>query len=366
MKVRLKGTPEQLEVIRNLGSRDRATSAQATEMFAGFVGGVAKELIKQASLAQLVYEDLPYTDEEYPTIPLDLWQAEGEDYVEVWSQTMAGGVPTSEVRGFSEIPVSTYNLTSAVNCQKKYLRKGLQGIMVVAKMIERMSQEMLVKQEHNAWATVTKALAEARTNSADHIITSNTESVFILDDLSALITLGQRINQSFAGGTPLNGSTGLTHIFVSPEILGQIRGFVYNPLNKVGDQDNGPVALPDAARQAIYNSAGANELFGISIVTMNELGTSRKYNTLFDTFAGSDTIAHGGTTFTGGDDEIIIGYDANRGGGYRPVLTDEGGGNVAVLPDDQYVAREDKVGYYSMVEEGRIWTDSRSLLGIVV
>lgn len=366
MKVRLKGTPEQLEVIRNLGSRDKATSAQATEMFAGFVGGVAKELIKQASLAQLVYEDLPYTDEEYPTIPLDLWQDEGEDYVEVWSQTMAGGVPSSEVRGFQEIPVSTYNLTSAVNCQKKYLRKGLQGIMVVAKMIERMSQEMLIKQERNAWSVATKALAEATTGGADHIITSNTQNVFVLDDLSRLITLGQRINESFANGTPLNGSNGLTHIFTSPEIMAQIRGFVYNPLNAVGNTSTGPVALPDQARQNIYNGAGTNSLFGISIVPMHELGTSRKYNALFDTFAGSATIAHSTTTFTSADDEIVIGYDANRGGGYRPVLTDEGGGNIAVLPDDQYVAREDKVGYYSMVDEGRIWTDARSLLGLVV
>jgi hypothetical protein len=314
----------------------------------------------------LVYEDLPYTDEEYPTIPLDLWQSEDEDYVEVWSQTMAGGVPSSEVRGFQEIPVSTYNLTSAVNCQKKYLRKGLQGIMVVAKMIERMSQEMLVKQERNGWSVVMKALAEASTNSADHIITSNTESVFVLDDLSNLITLGQRINQSFAGGTPMNGSTGLTHLFVSPEIEAQIRGFVYNPMNTTGNTSTGPVALPDQARQNIYSGAGTKELFGKIIVCMNELGTSRKYNTLFDTFAGSDAIAHSSSTFTDADDEIVVGYDANRAGGYRPVLTDEGGGNVAVLPDDQYVAREDKVGYYSMVEEGRIWTDSRSLLGIVV
>lgn len=366
MKIRLEGTEQQKQILRDLGSRDEQVSSRASRAIAGFIGDVAKEYIRQASLAQLVYEDLPYSDEEYPTIPLDLWQSEGEDYIEVWSQTMAGGIPSSEVRGFEEIPVITYNLSSAANAQKKYLRRGLQGMMVVAKMIERMTQEVLVKQERNAWAVLLKALAEATTNGADHIITSGTESVFTLNDLSSLITLGQRVNDSFASGTPANGSTGPTHIFVSPELLGQIRGFVYNPMNSTGNQSTGPIALPDAVRENIYNNAGAAELFGISIVTMNELGTARKYNTLFDTFAGSNTIAHGGTTFTGADDEIVIGYDANRAGGYRPVLTDENGGNVTVRPDNQYFEREDKVGYYLMQDEGRVWTDARSLFGIVV
>jgi hypothetical protein len=366
MKIRLEGTEKQLQVIRNLGSRDEQVSQAAARSMAGFISNVAQEYIRQASLAQLVYEDLPYSDEEYPTIPLDLWHDEGEDQIEVWSQTMAGGLPSSEVRGFQEIPVMTYNLSSAANCQKSYLRRGLQGLMVTAKMIERMTQIILTKEEKNAWAVVTKALAEARTNGADHIITSGTESVFTLSDISSLITLGQRVNDSFAGGTPENGSTGPTHIFVSPEILGQIRGFVYNPMNSVGNQSTGPVALPEQLRTGIYSAAGAVDLFGIKVVTMNELGTARKYNTLFDGFAGSDTIAHGGTTFTGADDEIVIGYDANRGGGYRPILTETGGGTLSVRPDNQYFEREDKIGYYAMRDEGRVWVDARSLFGIVV
>ena len=366
MKIRLEGTEKQLQIIRNLGSRDEQVSKAAARSLAGFISNVAQEYIRQASLAQLLFEDLPYSDEEYPTIPLDLWHSEGEDQIEVWSQTMAGGLPSSEVRGFQEIPVITYNLSSAADCQKSYLRRGLQGLMVVAKMIERMTQTVLVKQEKNAWAVVTKALAEARTNGADHIITSGTESVFGMSDISALITLGQRVNSSFANGTPANGSTGPTHIFASPEIQQQIRGFVFNPANSTGNQSTGPVALPEQLRQGIYNAAGAVDLFGIKVVTMNELGTTRKYNTLFDGFAGSATIAHGGTTFTGADDEIVIGYDANRGGGYRPILTETGGGNLIVRPDNQYFERTDKVGYYTSQDEGRVWVDGRSLFGIVV
>ena len=73
---------------------------------------------------------------------------------------MAGGLPTStDVAAIQELKIGTYRLDSAVSFMKRYARRA--RLDVVSKGIERMAQEVLVKQERNAWAVVLRALAEA-------------------------------------------------------------------------------------------------------------------------------------------------------------------------------------------------------------
>ncbi|NBW29356.1 hypothetical protein EBR37_03170, partial [bacterium] len=163
MKLKLKNTPEQVELIKAMGSRDANVAREASQAFAAFIGPVVSKVLMQAGTASAVYSDLPYDEDDNPSIPLDLWVGEGEGYTTVWSQNVAGGLPTSNVEGFSELKVATYRLDSAVSMLKRYVRRG--RLDVVSKAVERMTNEVLVKQERNAWAVVLRALAEARSSS---------------------------------------------------------------------------------------------------------------------------------------------------------------------------------------------------------
>ena len=78
-------------------------------------------------------------------------------HVTVWSQSMAGGLPTSLTEGVKELKISTYRLDAAVSLLKKYARRS--RLDVVSKALERMSQEILLKQERNAWAVILKSLS---------------------------------------------------------------------------------------------------------------------------------------------------------------------------------------------------------------
>ncbi|NBW58276.1 hypothetical protein EBR43_10960, partial [bacterium] len=226
MKLKLKNTPEQVELIKAMGSRDANVAREATQAFAAFIGPVVSKVLMQAGTASAVYSDLPFDEDDNPSIPLDLFAGEGEGYTTVWSQTVGGGLPTSEVSGFSELKVATYRLDSAVSFLKRYARRG--RLDVVSKAVERMTNEVLVKQERNAWAVVMKALAEARSNGQNHI-ENISGGALTLGALNSLITLVKRINTSYAGGTTAD-SYGLTDLFVSPEIKGDIRAFAYNPV----------------------------------------------------------------------------------------------------------------------------------------
>ena len=386
MKLKLKETPEQVELIKALGSKNPSEQAQAAEAFAAFIAPVAQKVLAQAGTASMIYHDSVYDEDDSPSIPLDLYYDAGVDYVSVWSQGMAGGLPTSHVSGLQEMKIATYRLDSAVSFLKKYARRG--RLDVISKGVERMAQEILVKQERNAWAVVLKALAEASSSgvtaagtgisslkAGSHVIPAGTESTFQLADLNKLLTINKRINESFAAGTPDNAySNGITDLYVSPELKEQVRAFAYQPMNTrhgiVTSSGASSVALPDSVRSEIYNNAGTSEIFGVNIVELNELGVGKKYSTLFDTFDSGNVApdgSGGAHAWSAAADELAVGIDNSKGAFIRALAQNaDSGSSFTAQPDDQYAQRQEKIGFYGALEEGRVCIDARAVVGLAV
>jgi len=378
MKLKLKNTPEQIELIKAIGSRNPAVSREASESFAAFLGPVIQKVLMSAGTASQVYTDAEYDEDDSPSYPLDLYYGQADNHVSVWSQNVAGGLPTSQIEGMQELKISTYRLDSAVSFNKQYARKA--RLDVLSSAIERMANEVLIKQERNAWAVILKALAEARTtpkggSAFKHVISSGAVGEFVLNDLNRLMTRSKRLNESYSGNTAVAPySNGITHLYISPEMKEKIRAFAFNPLRTHENATvNNSQAVPDSVREQIFRSAGSEELFGVKLVELIELGISKKYNTLFGTFTASAITAGGqgetpNTAFAHDADEILVGIDQSRGAFIRPVARQaESGGTFTSLPDDQFaVNRVDKVGFYGFLEEGRVCIDSRAVAGIAV
>ena len=368
MKIQFEKNPEQVELIKALASDNKSTALEAQEAFAAFISQVVQHVLLQTGTATSIYRDIEFDEDDSPSIPLDLYYGAQEGTISVWSQTVGGGLPTNFVQGTQEMKISTYRLDSAISMEKRYVRRA--RLDVVAAGLERMANELLVKQERNAWAVVLKALAEAQTQSQKHVIRAGTAGTYQLDDMNKLWTLVRRLNAAYTGGTPSAlQSRGLTDLFVSPEIKEQIRAFAYNPMNTrsgaVATSGATSLALPDSIREEIYRGAGTSEIFGVTIHELLELGVARKYNDLFSAFAGS--TSYGGSSFNGATSQIIVGVDSTRNALLRPVsIQSESRGQVKVLPDDQFLARSQKVGFYSYVEEGRVVTDARAVCGLIV
>ena len=229
MKLKLKNTPEQVELIKAMGSKNPEVSRPATEAFAAFIGPVVQQVLQQANTAAYLYTDVEYDEDDNPRYPLDLfYEQNGKDnYITIWSQQMAGGLPSSQIAGNAELKISTYKLDSAVSFLKKYARKS--RLDVVSKAIERMANEVLVKQDRNAWAVALKGLA----------------------DLNSLMTKMKRINASYADGTPQAAySKGLTDLFCSAEVVEDIRAISYNPFSTTAEQ------VGDGVKDEMYRTAG--------------------------------------------------------------------------------------------------------------
>ena len=370
MKITLKNTPEQVELIKAMASRNRDVAYEAQTALAEFIGPVLAEVINNAPALSNLFTTLQYNADDNPSIPLDLYfDVTDEDYVQVYSQNRAGGLATSEVLPTaSELKIATYSLDSAVSFDRRYAAKSRMD--VVAKTMTRVAQEILLKQNTISANVVLKALADATTAGKDHVIDSQASDRFVLADLNAMLTRSKRIVTSFVGGTPdARQGRGITDIIVSPEIVEELRAIAYNPINTNsapnGSASDDSVRTADAIAEQAYNAAGAPEFYGINVIELNEMGVGGKFNQVFATHAaGGSTTAQ---TFNGHTDEVVVGIDRTRESLIRPVAVDsENGGEFNLIADDQYSIRQNKIGYFGSLEEGRIVLDNRALVGCLV
>jgi hypothetical protein len=278
----------------------------------------------------------------------------------------------------NELKFSTYTLDSAFAFDKKYVRKS--RLDVVSKTFTRMAQEILLKQEKTAFNVLAAALVRGNTkigagSSAfgNHIIGSTTENQFTLDDFNRLITRCKRISASFSGGTPVGGAkVGVTDMMVSPEMIQELRAMAYQPINtRQAPSGVSSIAGTEEFRNQLYSAAGLPSFYGINMIEILELGVGQRFNKIFDAVvtANGATVIGGGNsgTFVQADDEILIGIDRSRESLVRPVVLDEdSSAEFSIMVDDQFTVRQNKVGYYGKLEEGRVCLDDRALVGIVV
>ena len=387
MKIVLKRTDEQVELIKALASKNREVAFDAQVALAEFIVPVLAEVINNAPTISNLFTSLQFNAEDNPSIPLDLYyDIFDEDYIKVYSQSVAGGLPQNVVQPLaSELKIATYRLDSAVAFDKKYAAKS--RLDVVSKSFTRIAQEVMLKQERTSANLLMTALANASTGNdataANNLHTFRAAAVgrFVLNDLNKLFTKIKRINASFVGGTPSGARRGLTDLIVSPEIIEEIRGMAYNPINTKASiagtastsnsAGNAPITATDEIRNQLFNQAGLPEFFGVSIMEINELGRGQRFNTIFDNVAGATSFTNAaggnGAAFDGAADEIIIGIDRGRESLIRAVATDsDTGSEFSLIADDQYSIRQNKIGYFGSLEEGRMVLDTRALVGKIV
>ena len=386
MKISLKRTPEQIELVKAMASRNRDVSYEAQVALAQFLGPVLAEVINNAPVLSNLFTNLSFNAEDNPSIPLDLYyDITDEDYIQVYSQQVAGGLPTNQVLPTTaEMKITTYTLDSALSFDKRYAAKSRMD--VVSKTFTRMAQEILFKQERTSANLILGALASASTNNLKHVQRANASNRFLLQDMNELLTLSRRVFTSFTGGTQPSGQAGMgiTDLMISPEIEEELRAMAYNPINTKGNAISGGggtdatdarntafVTAPDSVRVGLFNGGGVSSFYGVNLMVFNEFGLERKFNQIFDavsseTFYKADGTS-GGSAFDNAKDEILLGINRNRESLIRAIAVDsESGSEFSLVADDQYSVRQNKIGYFGSLEEGRMVLDNRALFGKIV
>ena len=386
MKITLKRTDEQVELIKAMASRNRDTAYAAQVALAEFIGPVLAEVINTAPTVSNLFTPLQFNADDNPSIPLDLYyDIFDEDYIRVYSQSVAGGLPTNYVQPTaSELKFTTYSLDSAVSFDRKYAARS--RLDVIGKTFTRVAQEVLLKQERTSSNLLMTALANAKTGTSTdqgalrHVFRTAQANRLMLDDLNRLFTKIKRINSSWSGGTPSGARKGLSDLLVSPEVVESIRSMAYNPVSTRGPSgaiavanDGAGLPAPDALRASVFSQSGLTEFFGIAIMEILELGVGKRFNQVFGTVSGTNAYyAHGiapttTSAFLPGSEEIIVGLDRTRDAMVRAIAVDsETGSEFNLVADDQFSSRQQRIGYYGALEEGRMVLDDRALVGLIM
>ena len=388
MNITLKRTPEQIELIQAMGSKNRDTAYEAQVALAEFIGPVINEVLNNAPTLSNLFSPLQFNADDSPSIPLDIYyDVSDEDYINVWSQNAPGGLPQNQVTPtHNEMKIATYKLDTAVSFDKKYASRS--RLDVVSKTFTRAAQEVLLKQERTSGNLLLGALAKATTTidgaTKKHIVASaqgsgsNTDQRFLLDDLNVMLTLAKRIRPSWAGGTPVGGNAGLTDLIVSPEVVEQLREMAYNPINtrepdgtKAAASSFGGQA-PDSVRAPMFQSAGIPEFYGVSVMEIHELGPQKKFTKIAAALVAAaqmDANPHTANAAfdLGNNDDLVLGIDRSRDAFVRAVAVDsETGAEFSLVADDQYSIRQAKVGWFGSIEEGRVVLDDRAIVGCAI
>ena len=373
MNISLKRTEEQVELIKAMASKNREVSYEAQAALAEFIGPVLDEVVQQAPVISNLFTTFEFDADDNPSIPLDLYyDITDEDYIQIYSTSIAGGMPTSAVAPtHSELKFTTYTLDSAVEFLKKYAAKS--RLDVVSKTFTRVAQEILLKQQRTSANILLGTLSDATSTNYSgttvrHIVDAGTAGTVKLDDFNRLLTRAKRINTSWAGGTGVETGRGITDLLCSPEVVQNLREMSYNPVNSRAGVDSGgggvgAIAGTDELRNSVYNNVGLPEFYGISIMEVNEFGVGQKFNNIYIALGGVD---ESGAAITA-TDEVAVGLDRSRESLLRAVALDsDTGSQFTLLPDDQYSVRQQKIGFYGSMEEGRMILDNRAVFGLIV
>jgi hypothetical protein len=383
-KIQIDPTPEQLDLVRRMGSKNKTESMAATEALAAVMVKPALQVIEQANVVANFFATVGYSSGSPSNLPLDdYFDIRARNFLNVWTQSQPGGTAMNFVQGATELFVQTYPLFSEITLNKNYLRAG--NINHLAKNLNRLVQEVLLVQQTNAAFVIFNSLAGARIDGSSSTATTNLPiartadaGVFQMDDFNQMMVGYDRATASWVGGTPVNEDRSITDLLGSPEWMGQVRGMSYQPQNtRAGTMDtNGATSLaaPESVRAQVWKAGDVPTFFDVVLHKVYEMGkgSTRSFNDIFDTAAGSTTYpaagngfgGAAGAAFAGATEEIVLGLNANMDDLIR-LRMNEAGAEFSLVAEE-YPTRADKTGLWGGLTEGYVSIESRAKVGLIM
>lgn len=383
-KVQIDRTPEQLDLVKRMGSKNKTESMAAAEALAAVMVTPILTVIEQANVVANFFVTRGFSSGTPAVIPLDdYFDIRARNFLNVWTQSQPGGTAMNFVQGATELFVQTYPLFSEITLNKNYLRAG--NIDHLAKNLSRLVQEVLVLQQTNAAFVIFNSLAGARINGSSSTDTTNlpiartaTAGVFQMDDFNSLMTGYDRATASWVGGTPVGEDRAITDLLGSPEWMGQIRSMAYQPQNtRAGSLDTqGATALaaPESVRSQLWAGGGVASIFDVNLHKVYEMGvgSNREFNAIFDTAAGGTLYpaagngfgGAAGAAFAGATEQVILGLNANMDDLVRLRMNEEG--VDFSLTAEEYPTRSQKLGYFGGLQEGYVSLEGRAKAALIM
>lgn len=358
--------PKLSEAYKKMAAREKEVSYAAQIVVSETIQNMVSQVLPQISTSNFIFEQWEFDPESPPKIAIDVFEYLKPGDIRVWSQVVDGGLFSNEFVGHELRSFDMTELYSAVRMPKKAI--GFAPVNELERLVSQMLQEIALQEDQMGWAVILGTLARATNSAKEHpqVIQSAAKQagatrILSIDDLVNLINRLDGLRTGWAGGTPsiqIGGTP--TDIFGSVEFFGQLRKMANSPANTVGSTV-GVFPLTDADRSTLFRASDKFEWNGQVYHKLKEFGRNSYISNLFwqqYSPTGSDP------TFDPVADDIVLAADLSVPGVFFKAVNEENGG-VTVRPDDQFVERDGKIGFYARREVGFLSNDKKTLAALL-
>lgn len=362
------------KLLVDCASKNDQKRRYAQETVAALYGASLNRVLNVQSLSWDIFgESIVYTGDNDPEIPIDTYFNIGEGAFRIWSNGIPGGLQYNELSGEDSFRFRPVTMTSAIAWMIKYAQAA--RLDVVERGISRLMQELSVKKDYLAFTALAEPLGNARTGGRAHVIPSYAKAngaghKFQIEDVNNMKILMKRLNQSWANGSIMGGAAELSDLYLSPEMLGDVRRMAYNPMNTTvvpaGATTATAMPLPDGIREEIFRSGGASSIWNINLHEMVEFGLGGVYNQLFYSYYNPGAATPTPPVWNPSTDEIIVGVARNLDAFVAIEQADERGNTFQLEVDDQHFIRSKKMGYWGEWTGGFAVGNDRAIVGLLV
>lgn len=261
--------------------------------------------------------------------PIDLYRPDNDGHFTAYVIPNQGAIPQRHVEG-DYVTVPTFDVGAGIDFLLRYAKEA--RFDVFGRALEVLEAGFVKKMNDDGWHTLLSA-------GVDRNILVNDGNAAAGQFTKRLISLLKLVMRRNAGGNSTSLNRGrLTHLYLSPEALEDIRNW-------------GLDEIDDVSRREIYlaQDGSINKVYGVNLVDLDELGENQEYqgfytNTLGASLASSDT-------------EVVVGLDLSSTDSFVMPIRDQ-----LEIFEDPDLHRQRRMGMYGWASYGVACLDNRRVI----
>ncbi len=326
---REKPSDELTALLVKTGDNDRGVALAAQRELAKALEGPLREGVLEGDIISEIFTPIDFKPGAATEFPLDLLVPGTERDFSAYTIPNHGRIPERHIEG-DFVMVPTYDVGSSIDWLLKFARDSRWDI--VGKAMAILEATFTRKNNIDGWQTIIAAAVDRNIVVYDSVASAGA----FTKRLISLMQLSMR--RSGGGNTASLNPIQLTDVFISPEGLEDMRGWLLTDVD-------------DVTRRQIFQGTkfgGIQNIYGVDLHELLELGVGQAFQQYFTQLGG---------TMGASDEEIVIGMDLSNPETFVNPVRQE----VEVF-EDETLHRQRRAGFYGWGEHGFAVLDSRRII----
>jgi hypothetical protein len=328
---------DQLEkLLVQTGSTNKEEALAAQRLFAAALTTPLRQGVFIGNNLYNIFQREVFNPNARVEYPIDFYRPDNANEFTAYVIPNQGKIPQRQIEG-DYLTVPTYDVGAGIDWLLRYAREARYNI--VGRALEVLEAGFTQKLNNDGWHTILAAGFDRNIVVSD----ANAAPGQFTKRLVSLMKLVLRRN---AGGNATSTGRGrLTHIFMSPEAVEDMRNWDAADVDPVTRRE---IFLADDNVES--------DFYGVKLVTLDELGEGQEYQQYYQNIIAAGAANNG---MAAGDLELIVGMDLSQNDSFVMPVREE----LQVF-EDETLHRERRQGYYAWMSAGfAVLNNQRIILG---